>query len=215
MRNRLFSTLFIILISVGIYSQDASDTIAADRILTIAPFSLLDKTISVSYYQEIGPDRYLTFNPRFRARLFDPLFIAWDNLLNYDNHFNYSRALLRHGLQFRKKSLFFEPLVQEDFGWSGDRWISLMDDERSYLVHMRYFSLGMIALVGWYREEANRYRRVYLGAGIHHSIRRHIYTDYVNENMPEDVPEQPYRKVINNDRNMPSFHLGIEYGFLL
>lgn len=207
MKLKTFLFIVVLFLPASVISQD---TIVRKNIISMAFPSLLDKTLSLSYYRQINNHMYFTINPRYRAVIIDPL-IYWDNMLGYDNHFIRSRVLVRSGVQLHKRMFFVEPLFQIDVGWARDIWNEGYDSDRDYLEDIDYSSYGFILLGGMKFEKDENYFKIYLGVGRHYKHTTYTQKGYYDPMFPESG-FQSYTRIIDQNMSIPSIHLGLESG---
>jgi hypothetical protein len=153
--NKLYQLLLLLLIysCESTYCQPDS---TRKNIISIAPLSLIDQTISFSFTRKINGYIDISFNPRIRiqdANNIDSRVISkgWIWYRFDDPYYYYNKFAFRLGLTFHRKHFFFEPNFQYENAFFKNQKIYITDPHPTIeyeILNRSFRSYGIIALFG-------------------------------------------------------------------
>lgn len=185
--------LQLMLASCIVFAQDVP---TKKHIISVAPFNLLNSTVSLKYSTQLTNNLAFIVNPSVRVQLSEKLSNSVLGFSDPDPFWYYEKFKLRVGIMRHNKTFFIEPLIQYEYAYFKNQMLQTVDgngdafDEDAKL-DRSYNSIGLISLFGIKHNIDYLNIKYYLGAGLNSRFYNEtIYTRYYeNSTTTYDPPE--------------------------
>lgn len=185
-----------------------------NHVISIAPLSLFDNTVSIKYSSKINQKLDFILNPSLRIQTATDLSNSF-LLFKFDDPFwYYNKYSLRVGVMQHNRAFFIEPLIQYEYAYFKNQKLQTEDETGDAYdvcekLDRSFHSIGLVNLFGIMHDSGSFRFKYFLGLGYHFRIYNETIYDrfFYRRTTTYDPPE-----INSYNSNLLTLHGGIEIG---